>query len=372
MKVSKHVLHGVLWILNLLTFWIKPKKGQITFISMTMEELESDMKCLAEYLQKEGRYSIRTVLIKYRHSPSSSFHYFLNCLHQLLACKQSEVVILNDNNYVISSFKPARLKVVQLWHASGAVKKFGNQIQRHYPIAGYDAVIACSPAWKSVFAQAFSVQEDQVHVTGLPHLDRLASEEFCKQAKEEFFTRYDDLKGKRTILYAPTFRGDVIKGLSLPAVNFDDLFENLKDNEVVLFKNHPLMAAGPCPDKRMLNVSDMDIEVLLSVCSTLITDYSSICFDFALLDKPVVFFAPDYEDYQKDRGLNLNLKRKGGPLFAQNARELADALHVPFRRTRPPMEKFKKQYANYPRKKACANIAALIDQLMAESRQAKR
>lgn len=87
--------------------------------------------------------------------------------------KRSQLVILNDNNYVISHMKPKSTKVLQVWHACGAVKRFGNQIRRKYTVSNYDAVLACSPVWQRVYSEAFGVQPAQVQVTGCPRLDTL-------------------------------------------------------------------------------------------------------------------------------------------------------------------------------------------------------
>ena len=57
--------------------------------------------------------------------------------------------------------KPKNVKVLQIWHACGAVKKFGNQIKRQYPVQNYDYVLCNAEYWKDPYSQAFNVEKDQ-------------------------------------------------------------------------------------------------------------------------------------------------------------------------------------------------------------------
>ena len=70
-----------------------------------------------------------------------NFLYFLNTIKQIFVINTSALGIINDNNYVISNFKRKGVTVLQVWHAAGAIKKFGKVIKREYPIANYDYVI---------------------------------------------------------------------------------------------------------------------------------------------------------------------------------------------------------------------------------------
>ena len=126
MGLSKIILNIALWIVNVLTFFVHPKDNRITFISLTQSELSSDFKLIDKQLRHENKYDIHYILLKFEKNLWGDFKYFLNCLKQLVEIKKSSLVILNDNNYVISHMKPKNVKVLQVWHACGAVKKFGN------------------------------------------------------------------------------------------------------------------------------------------------------------------------------------------------------------------------------------------------------
>ena len=173
MGLSKIILNVALWVVDVLTFYVHPKKNRITFVSLTQSELSGDFKLIDKQLRHENKYDIHYILLKFEKNLWGDFKYFLNCLKQLVEIKKSSLVILNDNNYVISHMKPTNVKVLQVWHACGAVKKFGNQIKRQYPVRNYDYVLCNAEYWKEPYSQAFGVNTNQVLVTGMPRIDTL-------------------------------------------------------------------------------------------------------------------------------------------------------------------------------------------------------
>lgn len=84
--------------------------------------MSGDFKLIDKQLRHENKYDIHYILLKFEKNLWGNFKYFLNCLKQLVEIKKSSLVILNDNNYVISHMKPTNVKVLQVWHACGAVK----------------------------------------------------------------------------------------------------------------------------------------------------------------------------------------------------------------------------------------------------------
>ena len=80
------------------------------------------LKLIDDLLKKENKYHIHYNLIEFEKNLLGDFKYFLNCLKQLVEYKKSALIIINDNNYVISHCKPQGTKVLQVWHACGAIK----------------------------------------------------------------------------------------------------------------------------------------------------------------------------------------------------------------------------------------------------------
>ena len=304
MGLSKLILNIALKIVDVFTCFIQTQPNRITFISLTQDHLSSDFLRLYEELKKSHSYELHTNLIVFKKNLWGDFQYFLNCLKQLVECKKSAIVILNDNNYVISTCKPKNTKVVQVWHATGAIKQFGNQIKRQYPIQNYDAVICGSDYWKPVYADAFGVKETQVHCTGMPRIDALIHRD--EKKIEAFYEMYPQCKKKKCILYAPTFRGNIIDGLKIDPLNLKELEQALGDEYIILYKLHPLLADLQLETQYAIDVKQEDLYTLMHVSDCMISDYSSIVFDYSLLKKPMISYVPDLESYKATIGLNID------------------------------------------------------------------
>ncbi len=97
--------------------------------------------------------------------------------------------------------------------------------------------------------------------------------------------KYPELKDKKLCLYAPTFRGNIIDGLKIQSFDF-----TVKDY-VVLYKFHPLLGDIQCNGG--VNMNKEDLYTLMQVSDCLISDYSSVIFDYSLLNKPMISYIPD-------------------------------------------------------------------------------
>ena len=103
-------------------------------------------------------------------------------------------------------------------------------------------------------------------------------------------------------------------------MNFDKLKEELSEEYIILFRSHWLVANLFDFDKYkgfVYNVSDYDdIDELYIISDLLITDYSSVFFDYANLKRPIFFYMYDLEEYRDDiRGFYLDLKELPGPIL---------------------------------------------------------
>ncbi|MEV0406420.1 CDP-glycerol glycerophosphotransferase family protein [Actinoallomurus sp. NPDC050550] len=130
--------------------------------------------------------------------------------------------------------------------------------------------------------------------------------------------------GRKVVLYAPTFRTDERgrpeKRLEMP-FDLERFAHELGETHILLVRPHYLntVVVPPSLSGTVRNVMDVDdVSSLLLLTDTLITDYSSIMFDYALLDRPMVFFAPDLDDYTHSRGSYFDLKEHApGPVVAE-------------------------------------------------------
>jgi len=157
------------------------------------------------------------------------------------------------------------------------------------------------------FQHAFKAQEKQIKKMGIPSTDIFFTENFFEKAREKFKEIFSELTDKKIILYAPTRRDKNIKQLAL---GFKQIDEMLTDEAYLLVKPHPF-------EKNLTdnfgqfahisaNLKTLLLEELLVNVDILITDYSSIIFDYALANPKgeIIFYNYDLEQYQETTGLN--------------------------------------------------------------------
>lgn len=314
MGIQKLILNIILTIEAFFLKFLKIKENKVTFISLESNILTYDFKLIYNQLDK-NKYDVCLCLTKYEKNLKGQFLYFLNCIKQLYYIYTSHLVILNDNNYAISHFKRKGVIVLQIWHACGAIKKFGNAIEREYPISNYDYVISTSSYWKKPYSEAFGIQEENVIPTGMPRNDELFLKEKREEYRNHLFDKYPYLKNKKIILYAPTFRGNIYKGFRTIPFNALKIINQLNEDFVILYKYHPLLGDFQLSKhERIINMNKEDTHQLFCIADYLISDYSSIIFDFMILEKPILFFVPDLKEYMNDIGTFVDIDNLGCPI----------------------------------------------------------
>lgn len=165
---------------------------------------------------------------------------------------------------------------------------------------------------KSILARAFDVPESRLLDFGYPRTDimklnKMETLEFCKKYSREL-VKYIELANqyRKVFLYMPTWRDNDPDYFSKAKIDFERWNKKLKESNSVLFlKLHPLTKAvdGIVYDHIFFIDNDVDIYPFLVYTDFLITDYSSIFFDYLLLDKEIIFIPYDYEDYINNRSL---------------------------------------------------------------------
>jgi teichoic acid ribitol-phosphate primase len=248
----------------------------------------------------------------------------------------SRVFIVDDYFFPIYVIAP-RLEttILQTWHASGAFKKIGysvldksfgasdalvSQVKIH---SNYDAILLGSQRAVPAYAEAFGQPAERfVTDIGIPRTDLFFDAEKTAAIATAVHAKYKLPEGKRVILYAPTFRGDSKHA----AAYHDDLDLALMrarcgDDWVLLLRLHPFVASEGVITPELagfaIDASDHpDINELMLASDLLVTDYSSAIFEFALLERPMVFFAPDHERYEAERGFYFDYATGvPGPIF---------------------------------------------------------
>lgn len=288
------------------------KKKRVTLISMHNANFTDSLGEIDALLDGYNVLKIsRTALA----SPVSALKF---CTVDAFKTGRSRYIFLNDNFMALGYTKPKKAtEIVQLWHGQGAFKKFGFDIEQPEEIRERERalskrishVVCSSEGVKDIYAGAFGVSEDRVITTGTPNEDyyfRITDEE-KEELRKSFDEKYPRCKGKKLILYAPTFRDD--KTLDERLLKWIDCqklkasAEKSLGGEVeVLIRLHPQVHSKVEESNDFVDVTEYpNVNELCVLADVLITDYSSICMDFSLQNKPMVFYAYDLFLYKGAR-----------------------------------------------------------------------
>lgn len=367
MSLARLILNLIMGPMYVITLLFPIKENKIAFISLSSEKLEGDFKIIAKKLEAHPEYEVVYVLAKFKRTLSGCFAYFFALLKQLYHINTSHLVLLDSNNYAVSNFKKKQVKVLQVWHASGAIKKFGNDVSRSYEIKNYDYVLSCADVWKPYYASAFGVKEDQVISIGIPRTDRIFSKKRMKKYQKEIEALYPQILNHKVVLYAPTFRGDVMKSYRYEKIDLKAMKEKLGDEYCIIYKLHPLLREehlNEMDDAMIINANDISIKRLFAVSDYLISDYSSVVFEYSVLGKPVLFYTPDLKEYEKEVGMYLDYEKEMPGPICYNEETLTEMIlknEFDFEQIR----KFRNRFFRYRDGKSTKRVMEFIHEIMA-------
>ena len=241
-------------------------------------------------------------------------------------------------------------KIVQLWHTPALLRKAGYAIGKR-GVAGeivdrrlvhknYTDVTASAAYVKNTLAAVFNCSEDIIHAWGCPRTDVYFDKEYIRQARQELVKRVPNLSSqigdRKILLYAPTYRGDSAdEAYTHRMLDILLLKRLLGEKYVFLIKMHPFIKDGALLTGDLLDLvrdfafevpQSVPIEMALCGADMLITDYSTILFEYALLERPMLFYAFDFEHYTRRRPLFYDYATfVPGPIVYDSA-QLAEAV----------------------------------------------
>ncbi|MCL2736399.1 MAG: CDP-glycerol glycerophosphotransferase family protein [Propionibacteriaceae bacterium] len=236
----------------------------------------------------------------------------------------SDLVLIDDYCKLLDELNPdPKTVIAQLWHAGYGFKAVGFSRFGMYGSPRlesghrkYTYTICGSTTLQPIYAEVFGIEQAAVLPTGLPRIDEFLDADRIKGVKESFYRDYPALKGKRIVLFAPTFRGrgHADARYDYSRIDFASLHEWCGPNTVILFRMHPFTKTKPpIPEKYQDKLIDFaaypSTNDLLHMTDILITDYSSIVYEFSLLNKPMLFFAYDEAEYRATRGFHGNYRK---------------------------------------------------------------
>jgi len=327
-------------------------KNKIVMLSDSRKTLSGNLAFIYNELQKYD-FNIKTIF-KSNLSEKRTWKEKKELMKEVAT---SKYILIDDFYPIIYPLKlRKKTKLIQVWHAMGAFKtmgfsrvgKPGGPTKSSLTHKNYTDAITSSEEIRKNYAEAFGISIDKIHATGIPRTDIFFDKEYIKTTKENLYKKYPKLKNKKVILYAPTFRGNGQKSahFDINMIDFIKIKKELKKDYVCIIKMHPFVKQDNLPkeDDFFLNLSEeREINDLLFVTDILITDYSSVIYEYSLLNKPIIFYVPDLEDYIKSRDFYYSFDKYMYGTSATSTEELINQIkHAKLENKK--LEEFKKYF----------------------------
>ena len=314
------------------------------FVNGKLEEVPDAFGLMMPYVK--NHFGIEPVFVGLGQQTCGDLEYHRRCRDFVQELASAKYVFLEDASDIVSCV-PLRpeTKVAQLWHACGAFKKwgmstadlkFGNtgkNILRHPFYANLAVMTVSSPEVEWAYREAMMLEETPqvVQPLGVSRTDVYFDEGFERASREWLAGKFPGIAGRKVVLYAPTFRGATKKAKGPDALDLRMLKERLGDEWALVIKHHPFVKEPPaipqdCGDFAFLATAADPTDSLLIAADAMVTDYSSVVFEYSLLGRPMAFFAYDLDDYNDWRGFYYDYDQMTpGPVVRTTA-ELADYL----------------------------------------------
>lgn len=245
----------------------------------------------------------------------------------------AQAIVLDDFYPIVYplTIRP-ETRLIQVWHAAGAFKKVGwsraglpgGPEAASLAHKNYTDAIVSAEGVRPDYAEAFGIDIERVHALGVARSDAFFDDDAVARAHRDIRSRYALSPATKIALFAPTFRGNGQRSATYDTtlVDWERLLAELPRDWTVLVKMHPFVPPVPLPrNPRLIDVSpDREMTELLMAADVLVTDYSSAIFEYALLNRPIVMFCPDLEEYTGSRDFYRPFDRYiTGPLLRDDS-----------------------------------------------------
>ena len=388
-----YVKNKIMYSYYYLFYKVSPK--MILFESFYGNSYSCSPKAIYEYMLTDERFKDFTFVWAFK-NPKAKKKYFNDPRTKLVTynrakyfeyCSKAKYWITNSR-IPDTLIKKDEQVYVQCWHGT-PLKRLGHDIEiksvnstenkkvrnKRYDrdASMYNYMISPSKFCTEKFTSAFNLKnlhkEDVIIEKGYPRNDYLFNykKSDVKRIKKELNVPLD----KKVILYAPTFRDNQhsnnIGYTYSIAVDFDNLKKKIGDEYIVLFRPHYFIANKFNFDKYkgfVYNVSEYeDINELYIISDILITDYSSVFFDFANLKRPMLFYMYDLEEYKNNlRDFYIDLKELPGPIVETEKKLISEIKNIENydKKYKTKYEKFNKKYNYLDDGKATERVIEVI------------
>ena len=310
---------ALLRFLNRAFAFLPIRRRRVVLATARNEQLEGNLLHLYRAIQSQHpELELRLLLEPYRYGLRGKLAYLIRLARGMYYLQTARLFVV-DNAYFpihVAAHRP-ETTVVQVWHAAGALKRFGldapalhEPTERRFLHRNYDYVVVGGDAARQPYADALRTPASQVLALGSPRTDFFFDRPAMADARQRLLDAHPQLVGRKVVLYAPTFRGRGEAKRASPCFDAARLRAKLSDGHALVLKAHPNLDPLATPTAGYDVVIDPGAEIneVFTVADILVTDYSSSIFEWALLGRPLVLLVPDLEQYAADPGLYLDYR----------------------------------------------------------------
>ncbi|MCB7093022.1 CDP-glycerol glycerophosphotransferase family protein [Enterocloster bolteae] len=314
-ELTKYILTNTIFRLLSVLNKVIPKDDK-TILLYTNMGFRDNIKAIYDYLIENEYNSTYKILISSNEKITErlplNVHY-INTLNGVIDYLRAGHVFYAFGRIPIYPSK--NQYVVQMWHGTPFKAPDKRQLQTVSRKSYYTSMLISSDYFKEVVKRAQGVKDENIVICGQPRTDIMFRQ----------FEKYPELSGyKKVVIWMPTFRksktlgyADIKEIESFTPIFHTSDYINLnewlkKSNILLIIKLHPMEDIS---DFESMNLSNLfllshsefiskkwNLYKLIAQCDAMITDYSSVFYDFMLLDRPIAFTVDDIEGYKEGRG----------------------------------------------------------------------
>lgn len=290
---------------------------------------------------------------------------------KIIALTKNADVVLCDNYFAFLAGLQfsENTAVLQLWHADGAVKSFG--LEAKYALAAssedkkrYQAVyerfthyVVGSKKMMTIFKESYQTTTAEFLPFGYLPTDIYFDKKSKQLNKKKFIEKFGT---KKTLLYAPTYR----ENYETPLLDFETLAAKLGNQWQLLAHPHPhdkVLRAKLATYKNVVtDFETLSLQALLQNADCLISDYSSVPFEYALANPKgkLIYYCPDFDQYNETVGLQKDFSEWLPKVLTTDEAELIQLISAyPYEN----LENFNKLWNTYNKGDACKQLIEWIE-----------
>lgn len=346
-------------VLKIWGHFIRTKQNMILFESFAGKRFDDSPYAIFEEIMTNPKFDNFTLVwvfddpqkfdtgraIKVKNDTLKFYYYAL----------KAKVWIINTSIERRLSFKKQCTFCINTWHGT-PIKKIGSNVDKNLkPFRSKnklpaDIFLVQGDYEISKFSAGYKIPVDKFRKFGLPRNDVLVSNE-VKKIRQKFRKQFN-LDSKKVILFAPTFRETSLNKGVIESNQLDQanrLAELLSEDYVILYKAHSEIDGVSNIDvnDRVIDLSHYpNLNEIIIGSDLLVSDYSSIFFDYSLMLKPMIAFSYDYELYNSVRGMYFDVRNE-----LPNAKTMLELSYLVQTETKDSIsirtQRFRDKYVNY-------------------------